>query len=126
MKKIIALLVLLTAAATAGDRYTSRVISLGRGKGYKIRSEIYKGSNKATEYHVHVWVKTGGSPSLTCKKVTYTKGNTYRPVEVNAISPKAGYLIRVYVKGKRVYSKGSGSSFARTVANSESTLKCLK
>ena len=116
MKYLIVLLAL-TSMAVAGDRYSMRVISQGKGKGYMIRPEIYKGGSKAATYWIHVY--TGSTKVvMKCTKLAVSKGATYKPVSV-ITKAKGVYGVVIFKGGKQVYSKLKGSAIKAAVKKEE-------
>jgi ribosomal protein S8 len=117
MKHIILFVMAMVAiamSASARDSYTVKVTSMGKGKGYKIRAQIYKGNSKSATYHVHLYSKPGSSAVSTCKKVTYSKAATYIPVEV-VTKYKSEYGCVIYKNGKKVYTKSKGSKVSALI-----------
>ena len=107
--KYITLILFMISAANAGDRVTLRLKSKGKGKGWIIRPELYKGGSTEIVYHTHVYTTFNDLPILKCTKSTLSKGATYILSETITRNPKS-YGVEVFTKGKRIYSRLKGKS----------------
>jgi hypothetical protein len=117
---IITSLVMFTSLS-ASDRCNVRIISAGKGKGYHIRPEIYKGNSKPASFDIRIYYRNGGNYALGRKVVTLSKAGSYKDYSV-LVKDKGIYCVYVYKAGNKIYTKKKGSKIESFVAESEKKL----